>query len=345
MRRSRSRALFGRRSTVGESAGADRLGHTAVRRIVLALVGALALAGAVPAGAAFADPLPVPPTFFSGIGPELVNPGGSLPGVNEWDCKPTAEHPEPVILVHGTGGGAQTNWGPMAPRIKNAGYCVYALTYGAVPGAPWPLSALGGFTKMEDSAGQLSDFVDRVLAATGAEKVDFVGHSQGTLMPTYYVKYLGGADKVAKYVSLAPLWKGTDAGGVSEFAADLDKAAENDPALKGVSDGFNDLCGACQEMTAGSEFMRKIKAGGVYAPGIEYTNIMTKYDELVVPYTAGYVEAPNATNIVVQDECSEDYSDHLAIAASVRSQAYVLNALDPAHPIPVPCVPVVPFFG
>src|SRR5699024_9633575 len=145
-----------------------------------------------------AEPLPVPSTFFAGIGPELVDPGGSLPGVNDWGCVPSAEHPNPVILVHGTGGGAQTNWGAMAPRIKNAGYCVYALTYGQIPGAPWPVSAIGGMAPMQDSAQQLSDFVDRVLDATGAEQVDFVGHSQGTLMPNYYVKFLGGAQYVDK---------------------------------------------------------------------------------------------------------------------------------------------------
>ncbi len=306
--------------------------------------GALAVGGVAAAPAA-ADPLPVPPTFFAGIPYELADPGGSLPGVNDWDCVPSAEHPDPVILVHGTGGGAQTNWGAMAPRIKNAGYCVYALTYGVNPGTPWPLSAMGGLTRMQDSAQELSVFVDKVLAASGAQKVDFVGHSQGTLMPNYYVKFLGGAPKVDKYVSLAPLWKGTTAGGASEFTAKLDKAAKTNPAARQYADLMNEYCGACSQMSAGSPFIEKMNAGGTYAPGVQYTNIMTRYDELVVPWTAGYVEAPNATNIVVQDTCAQDYSDHLAIAASVRSQAMVLNALDPAHPVPVPCVFVPPFLG
>ncbi len=321
-------------------------GRTRIRRGVLAL-GAAALLALAPFGAgaaATAAPLPVPQSFFSGILPELTHPGGSLPGVNEWDCRPGPDHPEPVVLVHGTGGGAQTNWGAMAPRLKNAGYCVYALTYGAIPDAPWPVSAIGGMAKMEDSAQQLSAFVDRVLAATGAQKVDFVGHSQGTLMPEYYVKYLGGADKVDKYVSLAPLWKGTDAGGMSGFVNGL-TAEGSPPASQAYGEFLEGICGSCSEMVAGSPFLQKLHEGGVYAPGVEYTNIMTRYDEMVVPYTAGYVEAPNAVNIVVQDSCAQDHSEHMAIAASVRSQAFVLNALDPAHPVPVPCVYVPPFFG
>lgn len=294
-------------------------------------VGLALVVGGAPA--ASAAPLPVPPTFFSGIGPELINPDGDLPGVNEWDCEPSAAHPNPVILVHGTAGGAQTNWGPMAPRLKNEGYCVYALTYGSLPGATWPASALGGVTRMEDSAAELSGFVDKVLAASGALKVDFVGHSQGTLMPNYFVKSLGGAAKVGRYVSLAPLWEGTGTELGGELISGSDSVTD---VLEPYSAG---------QMVTGSDFLAQMHAGGVYAPGVEYVNIMTRYDEAVLPYTSGYLEGPNATNIVVQDGCDLDFSDHVAIAASARSQRYVLNALDPAHAEAVPCVFTPPFFG
>lgn len=291
--------------------------------------------------AAAKDPLPVDFNFFAGIPNELTNPGGSLPGSNDWNCKPSAKHPNPVVLVHGTGGGAQTNWGAYAPLLANNGYCVYALNYGTLPGVPWPLSAIGGFGPIDKSAAQLGTFVDRVLATTGAEKVDIVGHSQGTLMPTYWIKFLGGADKVDKYVSLAPLWNGTNIAAAGEIAA-YTKALGLDPLQQAT---IGSLCAACLQMTKGSDFLRTLQAGGILDPDITYTNIMTRFDELVVPYTSGYLRAENATNIVVQDGCSQDYSDHLAIAGSRRAALYVLNALDPAHPRAVGCEFVPPFTG
>ena len=50
-------------------------------------------------------------------------------------------------------------------------------------------------------------------------------------------------------------------------------------------------------------------------------------------------------NIVVQDTCGQDFSDHLAIAGSRRAAYFALNALDPQHPRAVPCYVVPPFTG
>lgn len=68
----------------------------------------------------------------------------------------------------------------------------------------------------------------------------------------------------------------------------------------------------------------------------------------MTPYTSGILAGPpgiEVTNIVVQDTCSQDRSDHLSIVSNQRSSAYVLNALDPAHPRPVPCLAVPAYTG
>ncbi len=289
----------------------------------------IALTLTISPATAASKPLPVPYNFL----PAAIfggTPGSNAPGTNDWTCKPSAAHPRPVVLVHGTFGNQSTNWQTYGPLLKNNGYCVFALTYGALP-APYPINALGGFTSMRTSAAQLRDFVNHVLATTDASQVDLVGHSQGTLMPAYYLKYLGGAPKVHNYISLAPLWHGTEF-----LPAPVAKALGIDPSAVPV-------CAACGEFDPNSTFMKEIRSGGVAVPGVHYVNIVTKYDELVRPYTSG-IET-GMTNIVLQDRCKLDYTEHFEIAADRNASRYVLNALDPAHPKPITCSLVLPFVG
>lgn len=281
---------------------------------------------------------PVSHDFFDGARAEVANPGGSYPGSNDFSCRPSMEHPNPVVLVHGTGGNRQTNWATMIPALRDEGYCVFALTYGTLPGTVWPVSGFGGLTRMEDSADQLASFIARVRQGTGAARVDLVGHSEGTLMPTYYLKYLGGAQYVDRYVSLAPYWKGQDQAAYLQLEA-MARAFGFDP-------GQVLPCPECGQENYGSPFMQQIYSGGSpYVPGISYTNVMTRYDGIVEPWTDGFVPGPGARNIVLQDTCAADRSDHLSIVSSPRTVAMVLGALDPAAAPAVPCVPVAPGLG
>lgn len=309
---------------------ARRMTGASVLAAVALLLVVLTSASA-PAGAA--GKYPVPYNFL----PFAITGGLNLhdgpPGANDWSCRPSAAHPRPVVLVHGLFGNGDTNWQTYGPLLANEGYCVYALTYGVLPHSTIPLSLLGGLTPIEDSAVEVSAFVDRVLAATGAAKVDIVGHSEGTVVPDYYAKFLGGATKIDKYVSLAPLWHGTDPLGLTTLAT-LGAPAS---AQSAATSSFG-------EMAPGSPFLAKLRSGGTPAvPGVIYTNIVTRYDELVSPYTSG-IEA-GMTNIVVQDQCGLDFTEHFEMAADPVAAADVLNALDPAHPRPVPCRLVLPFVG
>jgi triacylglycerol lipase len=284
--------------------------------------------------------------FFAGVTPEILQPGGTLPGANEWARSLSKAHPNPVILMHGTAGGAQTNWGAYVPLLVEQGFSPFTLTFGAVKTAPWPLSALGGMAPIEDSAAEFGKFVDKVLDATGAQQVDVVGHSQGTLVPGYYAKLLSHAGKIGKYVSLAPLWQGTEV-----FTNKLAGPIELHVALDVA---HHVRFASAEQMIRGSEFLAELNSGGgPYMAGIRYVNISTRYDEFVRPYTSGQVAGgphDDVINIVVQATCDRDFSDHLAIAGSRRAATMVLNALDgsdnPAHgPREVPCEVVPPILG
>jgi triacylglycerol esterase/lipase EstA (alpha/beta hydrolase family) len=185
---------------------------------------------------------------------------------------------------------------------------------------------------MEESAEQLGAFIDQVLAATGAAKVDIVGHSEGSLMPNYYVKFLGGAAKVNRYVGLTPLWDGTN---LAEVAT-LNELGEPSGLPQAVQQLVEQSgCGSCYQFMHGSDFLEKMNDGGAAVSGVTYTMIMTRNDELVVPYTSGYLQG--ATNIVIQDQCAVDPSEHILVAVDPIVARNIQNALDPANATPVSC--------
>jgi triacylglycerol lipase len=292
-----------------------------LRRLVLVIASAALVFGIgspAPAQAA-PKPLPVPYSFLTSAVIAGLGVDADPPGANNWSCKPSKAHPRPVVLTHGFLGNKATNWATFAPLLANNGYCVYALTYGQTPLLPAPASELfGGLTAMEKSAVQLKDFVAKVRAATGASQVDILGHSEGTVVPDYYAKFLGGGPSIHAYVSLAPLWHGTSPGGLDKlFALGTPFGAS---AL--VAAALKPVFAAGTELFASSEFMAKLRSGGTPAvKGITYTNL------------------------VVQDYCSLDRTEHFEIAADPVAAALVLNALDPAHPRAVRCRLVLPFVG
>jgi len=256
----------------------------------------------------------------------------SPPGANDWDCKPSPQHPEPVVLVHGLIA-TRTYWATLAPLLANEGYCVFAVTYGAKAEFP----GLGGLAPMEQSGPELAGFVDHVLDATGAEKVDLIGHSEGTVISQYYMRFLGGGAKVAKAVGLAGAYEGTTFWGTMSLVDVIARLPFGIGAR--LIAGLDGVCGSCRQLIAGSEFLAHLDEGGANAvEGVDYTLIVSRYDELVTPYTSGTLGGSNAKNLVVQDGCPMDFAEHGAVAWTPRAARMVLNALDPDHPRAPVCV-------
>ncbi len=261
------------------------------------LVAMLTAAVSVPAfgaGAARADTSPSYPTL--GVPPA---------GANDWTCRPTAARPYPAVIVHGTFGDQKSLLDNLSLALKNDGYCVYALDYGNRGTGP-----------IEDSAAELRDFVDKVLASTGAAKVEMVGHSQGGMMPRYYIKYLGGDAYVEDLVGLAPSNHGT--------------------TVEGAFGGTDGSCAACDEQMAGSDFLTALNTPDETPGNVDYTQVETSHDEVVVPYTSAWLAAgDHSVNILLQDRCPADAVDHVGIPMDAQAIAWVLDAFDrpgPADP-------------
>jgi triacylglycerol esterase/lipase EstA (alpha/beta hydrolase family) len=274
------------------------------------------------------------PVIYNGVlGLAQSSPTASPPGANNFSCKPSRAHPRPVILVHGTFEDMSGNWQALSPLLANNGYCVFALNYGSFNGS----GQLGIYATGEiaNSAEQLSGFVDQVLASTHARKVDLVGHSQGGMMPRYYLRFLGGAAKVHALVGLAPSNHGTTLDGIATLGS----------LIPGSGPFLGSLCPACEEQLAGSAFLAKLNAGRDTVSGVRYTVIESANDEVVTPYTSAFLTGKNVQNILLQSQCILDQGEHLSMAYDHIADADVLNALDPAHPVSPACTPVLPVAG
>ncbi|HJQ05363.1 MAG TPA: alpha/beta fold hydrolase [Nocardioides sp.] len=234
-------------------------------------------------------------------------PEGDIAGVNNWSCRPTATHPEPVVMVHGTFGDRRHLLEPMETALVAHHYCVFALDYGN-----------RGTGDIPTSARELKAYVAKVLAATGASKVSMIGHSQGGMMPRYYIKFLGGARYVDDLVGIAPSNHGT-------------RLVPSENPLAALVPGL--ICVACNQQAWGSTFLQHLNAGDETPGGVSYTQIESKNDEIVLPYTSAFLTpGPRTTNVTLQNLCPGLFTDHLLIPNNKVTIAVTLNAL--RHPGP-----------
>lgn len=258
------------------------------------------------------------------------------PGANDWSCKPSAQHPRPVLLVHGYASVPYTPWTKFSSTLKKHGFCVFAPTYGNEKEKSLA-GSIPGFNGMDDgwtAAMELRDYVDAVLKATGSKKVDIISWSQGGLIAQTYLHFYGGANaensalnKVQNFVSLAGAQHGTDLSGAGKLIVKAHEAGMTevvDPVL-------NKLAGAATiGMLPDGELVKANMAMGDTMPGINYTVISTESDMVVTPIEATWMTAgPGATvtNVRIQDGCEKNKSDHHAIVYDPRAIDFSLRGL------------------
>jgi triacylglycerol lipase len=85
----------------------------------------------------------------------------------------------------------------------------------------------------------------------------------------------------------------------------------------------------------GSAFLHNLNSGDETPGAVSYTRVVTQYDEVVVPYTSGYLSGANTTNVKLPDRCPADTTEHLGISYDPAAIQWVLNALartGPADP-------------
>ncbi|MFI7427057.1 lipase family alpha/beta hydrolase [Micromonospora sp. NPDC049836] len=204
----------------------------------------------------------------------------------------------PVVVVGGLIG-VSIAYEPIAARLRADGYRV----------SIYQLPNLG-FGDIRESARALSSYLDQVRAATGAAKVDLVTHSEGGLVSRWYIRFLGGADKVDRYISLGSPQRGTYVANIINFL------------------GLGSCVGivACQQMSAGSSFLAELNAGDDTPGAVRWTTVRTWQDELVVPINNATL-VDGATNVLVQGWCPLRVVGHLGLVLDGTTYSIVRQAL------------------
>jgi len=211
---------------------------------------------------------------------------------------------DPVVLIAGTfvgDRGSDVYFTPLVSRLEDDGFAVEVW---AIPDH--------GLGDIADSAAVFAAFVADLLERTGADRVDIVAHSQGGLIGRYFIKNLDGVDAVDSLVSLAAPHYGTRAANLADVL------------------GFGSCAGivACEQMSVGSEFLAQLNDGDDTIGDVSYTNIVTRFDEVVVPYTNGFLrDADNNTNVTLQSQCPFRLVGHVLLPIDPAAYTGILDAL------------------
>lgn len=210
------------------------------------------------------------------------------------DC-PEFAHPdrEPVLLVHGTGtrGHEQFDWNWLQV-LPPLGFDVCVVTY---PDR--------GLIDQQVSAEYVAHAV-MTMHATSGRQVDLMGHSQGASMPRWSVRFWPSARAaIDDYVGIAGPYHGTLVAGQGEFGGGLQPAS-------------------IHQFRPDSRFVEIVNRGDETPGDIDWTNLVTTFDELVQPPATAFLDEdldnPRVANLVLQDLCPGRVVEHLGIGTTDR---------------------------
>jgi Lipase (class 2) len=262
------------------------------RRFVAAVAATLAGAMAVPAlaHAAFAPP--------DTPGPPLSVPQHKLAAALACTGHLARAGRAPILLVPGTTLTPQVeyswNWEPALTKLGRP-FCTVTL----------PDNAMGDV----QVAGEYVVYAVRRMHSRSNRRVDIIGHSQGGMVPRWALRFWPRTrDMVDDLIGMSPSNHGT----VDAIPA----------CTAGCAPAF-------WQQRTGSNFLRALNSYQETFPGISYTSVYTRTDEVVVPNVGPAASSSlhgsggEIANVAIQDVCPADTSEHLAIG-TYDNTAYAL---------------------
>ncbi|MFT3900079.1 MAG: alpha/beta fold hydrolase [Gordonia sp. (in: high G+C Gram-positive bacteria)] len=228
--------------------------------------------------------------FWSAYAYSIVHPDVAPPGANNFRCKPK-EGQNPVVLLHGTFENGYNTWASFAPALKKAGYCVFTPYYGRTTfldrgGFGVALPSITGTADIGRSAVQVGKYIDRVLKATGAQKVDIVAHSQGGLVARQWMKFGKAAslhapekNKIDRLITFGAPNHGTTLLGIAWIGTQMRKAGLDTTGFYSWLYGQGPI-----DQMVESPFVMRLNHYIATYPSVQYTVVGSRYDEVVTPY-------------------------------------------------------------
>ncbi|GAA1543900.1 esterase/lipase family protein [Nocardioides humi] len=273
-----------------------------MRRITLGLLVLLGLVLSLLApGAARADAGDPAYAPLDRPGPTLSVPAATLDAALSCHGDP-ATGPRPILLNPATSVTPVENYSWNWERVFAAQgryYCTVTM----------PFHTFGDI----QVAGEYVVHAIRTMYAATGRRIAILGHSQGGMNPRWALRFWPDVRaQVAEVIGMAPSNHGT-------------------ALLGGCIPGLTTCVPAVWQQKAGSAFMKALNSGAETFAGIDYTNVYTSLDEVVVPHVSSTLTTGDGAiaNVRVQDVCPLDPYEHvLTGTVSPATYAIVTDALD-----------------
>ncbi|HSX66171.1 lipase [Nocardioides sp.] len=277
-----------------------------LRRVLATLVSVLlmtALATCLPAANAATGDATYAPVSRSG--PALRVPTTTLKAAMTCHGDPKTG-PRPVYLNPATSVTPEENYGWNWMKVFNA------------QGRYWCTMTMPHHTFGDiQTAAEYIVYAIRTMNARTGRKIAILGHSQGGMSGRWALRFWPDVRaKVTEVIGMAPSNHGTT-------------------ALVGCIPGVTTCVPAVWQQKAGSRFMKALNSRAETFSGIDYTNIYTRYDEVVTPPASSGLTTGTGriSNIEVHSVCPVDPYEHVLMGTvSPATYAIVMDALNHAGP-------------
>jgi pimeloyl-ACP methyl ester carboxylesterase len=170
-----------------------------------------------------------------------------------------------------------------------------------------------GVGNSDGAAAEFETKIKQLQAKYPGQKIDVVAYGVGGLAARQYIQTIGaGRNDIDSLVMLATPNQGTQLANVAQ-------------------EWSFDVCGIffpiCKELQTNSPYLAAMNNPAVPLGDTDYTLIVSREDELIIPYTNAFMPIGGADNVVIQDQCPNHIMEDLGMPFDGVVYSGVIDAL------------------